>query len=595
VRLAGAAALAALVAFSVAEASRTEGEPGPRSGEPVMLELDPAVLGELEARGYGFGAAAFDAAGSTAAELFGASPGYRSIVGRIGADVARHRRGDRHAGVGMRHAHRLFDPAWLRSSEVRFDLIAVVNRLDRRLFEEGTCGETRLVYRMSYAGVVEGEAVSSRLPLTFNVVFWQDAEGGDCREVARRWVLEPGAESRAASLVRGPLSWERLRARQKSVEVNFQIVRWPSTVRPAFAGHAEYRLRVFRRRAGRATYAPAPLENTPDLAKIERSPALRAELLAWVRAHLPEIDRGVATMPERFLAREATSIAPGGMERAGNRPFLALFGGEDLEGLPFGAGGHVQDGDDLLRRLDGMSCQGCHQSRSLAGFHLLGHEADASRRLDAIAVPGSSHLHGELHRRTRDALALLAGEAPEGVGPSVDAEGTPGGYGSACRGDGGLECAPGLHCEADAGRRYGVCLPDEASLGDPCEPATIERRGRRETATVGSRACGAAAGCFTNEGGFPGGVCVSSCARAGEHEACGMIPVLGPFNSCIARGQPFPRCLRETTDPVALRACDEANACRDDYVCAKGLRGANLCVPPYFLFQLRVDGHRVGR
>jgi hypothetical protein len=592
----GLAAIVTVAGLSVAEAGRRDGAPAPTPEEPTMLVVAPDVLRTLERRGYGFGAAAFGASGSTAAELFASSPGYRSIVGRIRADVEAHRRRDRHAGVGMRHAHRLFDAEWLRSSEVRFDLVAVVNRLDRRFFDETTCGETRLVYRMAYSGVVGGEPVSSRLPLTFNVVFWQRAEDGDdCRDVARRWLLDDGVKDRASALERGPLAWARLRSQAKSVEVNFQIVRWPSTVRPSFAGHAEYRLRVFRPRAGSSSYAPVPLENTPDVAKLTRSPALKAELLAWIGAHLEEIDRGVATLPERFLAREATSVAPGGTERSGNRPFLALFGREELEGLEYGAHREVRDAEDLLRRLDGMTCQGCHQSRSLAGFHLLGHEAEATKRLDAIAVPSSPHLLGDLRRRERDAAALVAGTAAETRGPSIDAEGTSGGYGSRCRTDGRLDCERGFHCEASEGERFGTCFPDAGSLGDPCEPVTIARRGALDRSVVGSRECGRAAGCFTNQGGFPGGVCVASCAATRADEACGMIPVLGPFNECIARGEPFPRCLRETTDPVALRACDEANACREDYVCARGLGDANLCVPPYFLFQLRVDGHRVAR
>jgi len=40
---------------------------------------------------------------------------------------------------------------------------------------------------------------------------------------------------------------------------------------------------------------------------------------------------------------------------------------------------------------------------------------------------------------------------------------------------------------------------------------------------------------------------------------------------------------------------DQKTPCRDDYICAESFvpeRG--VCVPPYFLFQFRVDGHPKG-
>lgn len=68
------------------------------------------------------------------------------------------------------------------------------------------------------------------------------------------------------------------------------------------------------------------------------------------------------------------------------------------------------------------------------------------------------------------------------------------------------------------------------------------------------------------------------------------------FNTCILT-RPFVECLRLTTQQVGLRACDITNPCRDDYICTErqdpktnnGMPGA--CMPPYFLFQFRVDGH----
>ena len=45
------------------------------------------------------------------------------------------------------------------------------------------------------------------------------------------------------------------------------------------------------------------------------------------------------------------------------------------------------------------------------------------------------------------------------------------------------------------------------------------------------------------------------------------------------------------SNPAALRACDVDSPCRDDYICARSGSERGVCLPPYFLFQLRVDGH----
>lgn len=71
------------------------------------------------------------------------------------------------------------------------------------------------------------------------------------------------------------------------------------------------------------------------------------------------------------------------------------------------------------------------------------------------------------------------------------------------------------------------------------------------------------------------------------------------FNACITSGtRTFMDCLELTTQGVGLRACDTLNPCRDDYICTarQDPKAGNntmpgACMPPYFLFQFRVDGH----
>ena len=87
-----------------------------------------------------------------------------------------------------------------------------------------------------------------------------------------------------------------------------------------------------------------------------------------------------------------------------------LFGAEDFTRIEFDE--QLASPAALLRRLDGLSCQGCHESRSIAGFHLLGEERDPSKTVDALQRSSSPHLEGELERRAAWFEALLAGEQP---------------------------------------------------------------------------------------------------------------------------------------------------------------------------------------
>jgi hypothetical protein len=76
---------------------------------------------------------------------------------------------------------------------------------------------------------------------------------------------------------------------------------------------------------------------------------------------------------------------------------------------------------------------------------------------------------------------------------------------------------------------------------------------------------------------------------------CGSLPTAKPgFNSCLGAGKNFVECIRAFAAPRGLRGCDALNPCRDDYICAEAQNGKGACVPPYFLFQFRVDGHPVG-
>ena len=574
----------------------------PRARQDVVTVVtDPAALAALEAEGLAIGPLVFGG-GTPQIGSFVDDPGYASIRRTIAADIARLYAGDASAGVGLAYRHRTFDPAWLTAAQTRFELIAVVNRIDRRAFDESTqrCGETRLIFRLAYRTELDATEVDSRLPMTVNVVFWQP---GECRDAAMRWLVDEGitGTALAGALRDGPLASSRLTAKDlKSVEVDVQTIRWPGVIHPSLGGHAEYALRVFRRapEVFEGAFAPTPLENTPDVSRLRGDGPGRAALVAWVRDNLDGLDTGTAVMPEEFATDLATSVTPRGLARLANRPWSQLVSAKDFADLSLADYAHIGSPQALVRRLDELSCQGCHETRSVAGFHVVGQPRDDEAVLDTLAVSISAHLRGELPRREAYTTALASGSDVDEMRPLADFE-TTRGYGAHCGlGDPGFAawtCADELRCTELDDSLVGTCLPPDRTAGDPCELGELRTRteGHRDRVRGASQtACDAGAVCNVNRMGFPTGMCTKRCGGLSEGEACGPIVDFTTFNNCVGRRQPFPKCIEAAAHPVGLRACDEAHRCRDDYVCAKSAYGdEGVCLPPYFLFQLRVDGH----
>jgi len=585
--------------------------PAATKPEPLLLITDPGVLAALEARGvtlarwFGIAESGRKDNGALAGTV-----GYQSIASELEREVRAHAARDAQAGVGVhRYSHRLFDARWLASAAAHFELVAVVNRFDRMPFRAPSCGETRLVYRLAYKTKVGEHTVASRLPMTLALELQAPPGEGGCIGTARRFQPpEPLAGDALAGFLvgpHGPLAPELVDPARvpHQVAVNLQLVRWPSTVRPDLGGHAEYLMLAFQRDAAAATYAAGPLENTPDGDRLQRDPALRRALLA----HLAEprtlraLDEGTLVLPKTFLATRAISVTPRGLSRQANRPFSALFDDKELGALPLEPGKALRSLAGVRRRLDALSCQGCHEARSIAGFHLLGDDADDVALGTALASGTSPHLAGDLERRARVLRELFAGKTPD-FSQGFPERSTDGGFGAHCGlGDdptfAGWTCEPGLVCksyDAPRGDAVGQCLPATPSAaGDPCEtgPLTTAADGTRErVANVVKEACGDHAVCNRNAVGFPGGMCTETCGALSPSSACGSIAVLEPFNACVARGEPFFDCLKNHARPAGLRACSTDDPCRDDYVCVRSERGG-ACIPPYFLFQLRVDGH----
>jgi hypothetical protein len=580
----------------------------PADAEPILLVTDPRVLASVERKGFALGdALVARATGPVDNARLAASSRYASVAEVISADVALVAKEDPQAGVGVhRFSHRLFDVRWLSAKTARFELAAVVNRIDRAPFHPGSCGETRLVYRLAYATTVKQTPVASRLPMTLGLEIPMRSPATGCAEVARRFVprktLEGDELASWLTAPTGPLEAAMPALREAKLVVNVQQLRWPSAVRPDLAGHAEYLLRSFALEANGNRYAPAPLENTPNLERFAKDPALRGELVEWLAdpENLETVDRGTPLLPERFLASRAVSVTPRGLSRKANRPFTSFLSTADFASVEFSGLERVRSAEGLLRRLDGLTCQGCHESRSIAGFHLLGDDPEATPAGNAVATGASPHLREDLARRRTLVHAMLAGEAAPDFSQPYPERGAYAGYGAHC----GLSadpsfaswtCDSGLSCQAydaPAGDAVGQCLPNEPrAAGDPCEAGPLDTK-RDRVARVERKACSGDAVCNTNAVGFPGGMCTETCSALSASSVCGSIALLEPFNACVARGEPFFDCLGNNVRPAGFRACDANTPCRDDYVCTKAANGPRgTCIPPYFLFQLRVDGH----
>ena len=279
--------------------------------EPVVAVTDPAALAALEQRGFSLanwlGISAPGRASNAALSKpdAAASSGYLSVVQVLEADLNAVKHADPHAGVEVhKYSHRLFNARWLRAETAHFELVAVMNRLDRVPFRSGSCGETRLVYRLAYTTEVAGTLVSSRLPLTLGVEIDVPVPAGGCAEVARRWsppkslrgeelagwLTASGAPLDASS----PWADPQLPPHRR----NIQRVRWPSACAPISVVMPSTCCAASSRTARSGRLARASRKHTERSARLQS--ALRSELLTWLRepATLTALDAGTFVLPE---------------------------------------------------------------------------------------------------------------------------------------------------------------------------------------------------------------------------------------------------------------------------------------------------------
>ncbi|MDI3564719.1 hypothetical protein [Bradyrhizobium sp. Arg816] len=441
--------------------------------------------------------------------LFSSLSQLKDIPSAIDAEFDRYIIGQKAAyptetiGVGEGFDVQLFDRANLKSRDTRFVLAGIVNRMDRAYVSEESCGEIRLIYRLvRFESKPEGGKTATRLPMTFNLVMkardarQTDASGKPvtCAEVARRW-LDNGDWQ---GLIGGGISPSD--AMLDRIETNIQISIAPKSALHDF--RSDYLLKVFKYNAAAKTFEESTLENQIDRDRIAADDALRRDFKAWLLApeNLREFDRGTVLIPEKFLAKAAVVPTPAGLDASGLQPEFGMMQGEgkgegkdnpvftdnDVVGAlkQAAARGDMQNIRSVAgfqRRLNDVTCAGCHQTRGIGGFHFPGVDWLADNPSNSTIVPASPHFFGDQVRRRDILTAFAAGKRPDfsrGFASRPQTRGSQelagteyqDGWGAHCSlqnaGSGTSDrsftswsCAKGLTCQAAAASsRIGMCF-----------------------------------------------------------------------------------------------------------------------------------------
>jgi hypothetical protein len=418
--------------------------------------IDPLALRELDRGRFGLGRILMSARSADVplsnAQLF-ALPSMAPVRSALDGEFERYilnhnaKLPNETIGVGASFDFQLFDRAALYSPDTRFVLSGIVNRMDRAYLAEDNCGEIRLLYRLIRTAAPEttasgtAAAPSPRLPMTLNVVL--KANGGPavegngqaitCATIARRWLAAGDLPLTGAALA------GKLTARDGAldlvapenivrIETNLQIAHAPKSAVRDF--RTDYLMKVFDYNAQSATFYEAPLENQIDRARLVTDENLKADFKTWLLEpkNFRAFDRGTILIPEKFLAKGAVAVTPVGFASSDLQPAFGLVQGEGAHAI-FSEGDVVgalkkaaEDGTALqnihsvagfARRLNDMTCSGCHQTRGIGGFHFPGVDWMAAKPSNATVVPASPHFFGDQVRR-RDILSSLRdGKRPD--------------------------------------------------------------------------------------------------------------------------------------------------------------------------------------
>jgi hypothetical protein len=415
---------------------------------------DPLALRELDGGRFGLGRLILPIRSSSApltnSQLFALpsmAPVRKALDEEFDRYIQRHKSNlpNETIGVGTSFDFQLFDRAQLYSRESRFVLSGIVNRMDRAYLSENNCGEIRLIYRLTRTDMPEAGdgAASPRLPMTLNVVLRAKGDHAvdgsgvaiTCSEIARRWLAAGDSPLAGAELAEkltakdGPLDLIRPENIDR-IETNLQIAHAPKS--PVRDFRTDYLLKVFNYNAQSRVFEEAPLENQIDRDRIRADDNLRRDFAAWLLdpKHFSELDRGTILIPERFLAAGAITPTPVGFDSSNLQPEFGLVQGEGATANPVFSENDVvgalkkasEDGVKLQnirslagfeRRLNDITCSGCHQTRGIGGFHFPGVDWMTANPSNSKVVPASPHFFGDQIRRRDILTAMRDGKRPD--------------------------------------------------------------------------------------------------------------------------------------------------------------------------------------
>ena len=384
----------------------------------------------------------------TSGQLFTLSsivPVRKAIDAEFDRYIARHKNGlpNETIGIGAGFAFQLFDRSWLDAGDTRFVLSGIVNRMDRAYVDEAACGDIRLIYRLTRtkAPGADDKAILPRLPMTLNLVL--KAKGGHgidrngkpvtCSEIAKRWLAAGELPLTGAPLAEkllgegGPLDllgYENI----DRIETNLQIAHAPKSAVRDF--RTDYLLKVFRYNAQAKEFQEAPMENQIERDRLLADEKLGREFKSWLLdpKHLAEFDRGTILIPEKFLASGAIAATPVGFDNSDLQPEFGLMQGEGAKAVfsesdvvtalkKAAADGiklqNIRSAGGFERRLNDVTCSGCHQTRGIGGFHFPGVDWMAVNPSNSTVVPASPHFFGDQVRRRDILTAVRDGKAPD--------------------------------------------------------------------------------------------------------------------------------------------------------------------------------------
>ena len=528
----------------------------------TLVVLDHSVLAELERKGYAANDLLFRSENHSAASMYSESERYRSLARELTRSI------DDGFAMHYRSASNRFPDELLRDRDSSFTLIGVVNRLDRMLGKSDTCGEVRFVYQLYRSG--------RPLPLTMAASFAQPLDRGGCDATARRW-LGHQLSTMADTLTNadGPLDRRLLLDRHLNLEVNV-VARETNT---AATGAL---MMAFRLDERLARFETIRLENTPDGPWIHKGQNYRVALREWLRREstLQSIDAGAPELPFAISSRWADSIGLGdALPNSGTFGGIAKTLADQYPNLWYPDADRLAAYDTIATRTGLFvraqlnTCAGCHEGRSIAGFHLV--------RLGLLkgdeTATMSPHLAAELRWRETFVVAVAQGQRPPDRRrvPHLTA-----GRGSACALDDvqlpWLRCPDSLRCDSTGAASIGTCTtPDGPHPGDPCQP----QEGMQD--------------CVAPSPIYPGGLWAPPCEPDTDRYRCVRLPSSDAHEAC--RAQPdYWECLRADRNVMMriMPSCTLSEGCRDGYVCVESADdGRPTCFPAKAARATRLLGH----